>query len=376
MRGALRARMFTSLRFLSLSVLVLASFAGVPACSSADEAPAAPPDAAPPRHALDPSGTFIARSTYALSAPPKELAPLLAELATATDDYDDPSGYLVDLIVAQLPEGTPRTIATALAPYVASYVQARIDMYAPDLAPGLHAMATGAARIATRFETVEELRIVADVRDDAEARLHPDDGPNDGANDGATASTSRTARAHRAITGVAFDDVAIAFDDVGLATPGEDAAVTVETFDATNVPDRIAFAKHAIRVPYGAWFRVGFDRAVIPAVVPGATDLASALRALVRCPRLGALIADALGVGSPSLYASACSIGLGVGARAIYERFPSVADARAYDLSLAGEATAIDRDDDGVMDAIIDGRWTGQLGESSVASSRFEGAAR
>jgi hypothetical protein len=185
------------------------------------------------------------------------------------------------------------------------------------------------------------------------------------------------------MAGVQFDDVAIAFDEVGLPDAGSDVDAMVETFvdseggaGTAAVPDRLSIAKHSIRVPFAAWFRLGFDRAVIPSVVPGATDLASAFRELVRCPRLGALIADALGVGSPSLYANACSIALDVGARAIYERFPSATDAQAYEFVLGGDATAVDANDDGVMDAISDGRWTGRLGVASVVSSEFEGGER
>lgn len=330
------------------------------ACSPEPNDQVAAPDAAAPRAPLDPSGTFVAHSTYALAAPPPQLAPLLAELSAATDGIDDPSGYLVDLVVAELPEGTARTIGSALAPYVAWYVNSRLSEFAPTFVPSVRAMATGAQRIATRFGTIEELRIVADGEAKTDVSVAP----------------PRTARVRRTIVGAQFDEVAMHFDDLGLPDATIDTNASVETFASSRVPDQLAIATHEVSVPFAAWFRAGFDRAVIPTVVPGATDLASALRTLVSCPRLGVLIAEALEVGSPSLYAQACSLGLGVGARAIYERFPSATDAQRYRLVLTGSATALDYDKDGVMDSIADGTWTGRLDDTAVGAAFFDGASR
>jgi hypothetical protein len=333
------------------------------ACSSPDDAPVATPDA-PPRVALDPSGTFVVHSMYTLTAPPPDLAPLLAELSRATDDADDPSAYLVNLVVAELPEGTPRTIGSALAPYVAWYVNSRLSAFAPNFVPGVRAMAAGAHRIATRFGTIEEMRIVAN-----------DASKTDVSNADAVAPP-RTGSVRRTIVGAQFDDVAFAFADVGLPDASTTSKLAVQTFTSDRVPDQLAIERHGVRVPYAAWFRLGFDRAVIPAVVPGATDLASALAVLVDCARLGSLIADALEVGSPLLYAHACTIGLGVGARAIYERFPSASDTQLYALDLAGTATAVDADRDGVMDTITDGAWAGRLDDTAVGAAVFDGMSR
>ncbi len=327
------------------------------ACSPEPNDPLAAPDAAVPRVPLDPSGTFVVHSTYALAAPPPELAPLLAELSAATDGVDDPSGYLVDLVVAELPEGTARTIGSALAPYVAWYVNSRLSEFAPSFVPSVRAMATGAQRIATRFGTIEELRIVAD----GEAK---------------TDDPLRTARVRRTIVGAQFDDVAMRFDDLGLPDATIEANASVETFASSRVSDQLAIATHEVSVPFAAWFRAGFDRAVIPSAVPGATDLASAMRTLVSCPRLGVLIAEALEVGSPLLYAQACSIGIGVGARAIYARFPSASDTHPYRLVLTGSATPLDYDKDGVMDSIADGEWTGRLDATAIGAAFFDGVSR
>jgi hypothetical protein len=343
--------------FTSLLALVIAICA---ACTPDSADPIAAPDAAPPPSALDPGGRFVVTSTHALPAPPPDLSPLLAELAAATDGGDDPTAYLVDLVVAELPEGSARSVALVLAPYVAAELHGRIAAYAPELAPALRSIATGAIRISTRFATIEDLAITSSPVDGYVAR----------------------GRVQRTIRGVRVDSTDLAFGSIGIADASTEAEITVELVGMATraeepraLSNQIAITRHAVPLPLAGWFRPAFDRVVIPSVVPGAMDLAAAFHALVDCPRLGALIAEAVGFGPASLYAEACSLGLAVGARKIYERFPSTS-ARAMALDVSGTARAIDRDHDGVMDAIDGGVWSGRLGEQSVGASVFEGTSR
>ncbi len=348
-------------RFASLIASFL-SLLSVVACTPETADPIAAPDAAP-LTAMDPSGRFAVTSVHALPSPPPELAPLVAELAAATDGVDDPTAYLVDLVVAELPEGSARSIATVLAPYVAAELHGRIAAYAPDLAPALRALALGATRISTRFATIEELAITSKPPEGFVAR----------------------GRVQRTIRGVRVEDMDLSFGSLGIPDASIEAEVSVELVGVASsaeslaesrvLSNHVAIARHAMPLPLAAWFRPAFDRVVIPAVVPGATDLASALRTLVDCPRLGGLIAEAVGIGGASLYSQACSVGLAVGARKIYEQFPSTS-ARAMALDVSGTARAVDRDDDGVMDAIDGGVWTGRLGELPVGASVFEGTSR
>lgn len=340
--------------------MLLVLLASVPGCSPEYADPIAAPDASPPPTALDPAGRYSVTSSYSLATPPPGLAPLLAELAVATDGSDDPTAYLLDLVVAELPEGSVRSIASVVAPFVAADLHARISSYAPDLVPSLRALATGATRIATRFSTIEDAVITAD--------------PPTG--------TSARGRVLRTIRGVRIDGTDIPFSSLGIADASVDADLTIELVGvASNAGEprtfanRITIARHSLPLFANGWFRAAFDRALIPSVVPDATDLATAFALLVDCPRLGALIAEAVGIGPASLYAHACTLGLGAGARAIYARFPS-SDARPLALEVMGTARAIDRDDDGAMDAIDGGVWSGRLDDISVGTSVFEGTSR
>src|SRR5262245_22172447 len=90
----------------------------VAACADDPMMPSADPVAVP----IDPAGQFAVTSTFSLSAPPAAAVDVLGELTAATDGPDDPSRYLIDLMIERLPAGSTKTYAAAVAPYVAAYV--------------------------------------------------------------------------------------------------------------------------------------------------------------------------------------------------------------------------------------------------------------
>jgi len=318
-------------------VLVTASLV---ACGSSppDDAPDAMMQPAP----LDPTGTFAVRSTYSLVAPPAAAASMLAELAAATDGPDDPSRYLIDRLVARLPEGRIQLAVAAVAPYVAAYLQVRLDSFAPRLAAGTRALADGLNKIARHFGTTEQLTI---------------------GNDG---------RVRRLITGLRIDTASATGTgpvDIALAPLGLADIATAGNY--ALAADRLTIGDHSADLPYGALLRVGLDRAVVPRVVPGATSLDAALVSLVDCDRLGALVAEYLGIGTPALYGRACAVALTHLAAEIYERF----DTASVRMTVAGSARVIDLDGDGPIEVIASGTWAGTVGNAPLALSVFEGAA-
>ena len=283
--------------------LVLTATVACAAGSSGDppELPAGP-DARP--LPLDPSGAYAVRSTFTLVATPVAVADVLAELRRATDGPDDPSRYLVELAIARLPEGQPRALAQVLAPYVAAYVNERLATVAPRLIEGLRALVAGLDRIALRFGTLEQLQIEAD------------------------------GGVRRTLHGLHLDGVDLPFAAHGLA---DSTGVTRAVFDEPW----LGLHTHVTRLGHGALLRLGLDRVVIPGVVPAARDLAGALHALVDCARLGALIADRIGLGTPALYGQACTLGLTVAAAELYDRLPAVG-APPVVLEVAGSVRAVD----------------------------------
>lgn len=306
------------------------------ACAGSDDEPSI--DAGVSPVPIDPAGRFAVRSSIALAAPPPAVTTVLAELESATDGPDDPSRYLIELVIDRLPEGRIKDFAAELGPFVAAYVNARIATAAPRFVPGVRALVDGLNGVARRISTIERIEI--------EAR----------------------GRAYRTIEGLRFDAVEVYFADVG------ESEVTVAT-NAIIASEGLVIAAHTAGIAYGPVVRLGLDRAVVPAVVPGARDLAMALHGLVDCERLGALIAEALGLGPAGLYANACTVGLTMTAARIYAQLPAL-DAMPIALEVAGAARALDRDDDGTMDGFTDGRWIGTFGDVALGASSFEGTGR
>jgi len=325
----------------SVLLIVLALLAS---CSPAS--PVSPaPDAAPlPTVPASPAGRFTVASTFDIDVPPPA-DPLLATLTATTDGPDDPTRYLLDRMIATLPDGTVKTIAIHAAPYVAGYLNERLADIAPRFVAGIHAIAQGLSRIATHAVTIETLQI-----DDSGAAI-------------------------RTITGARFEigttATTIRFADSGLAD------IVVGTHVFLDLTGHITIGDHAHNLPYGALLRLGLDRAVIPGVEPAARDLATALGALVDCDALGALVAGHIGLGSAALYRTACQAGMAAIASEIYARIAAIDDTPLA-IEVTGSADGVDLDGDGTMDELRAGRWSGSLGSAAsrvpIDAARFIGA--
>lgn len=322
-------------------VLSAGVVAALAACSSASE-PAAP-DAPRSTVPTSPAGTFAVTSAYDLAVP-ASATPAVTTLTAATDGPDDPSRFVIDRMIATLPDGTMKTIAGGAAPYVAAYLNTQLATVAPKLVTGLNQLSTGLLRIANHVGTTETWTIDA------------------------AGNTTRT------ITGFVFDagghTTKVRLADAGLAD------ISVATHTAFAEGGRMILADHTHALPYGAWLRIGLDLAVIPGVVPGAHDLSTALASLLDCQQLGAVVAAQVGVGAPSLYAGACQAAMTVIASEVDADLASI-DQTAMTIEMLGDANGIDDDGDGTMDRIAAGNWTGLVHagvDEVLSAAQFTGA--
>jgi hypothetical protein len=351
--------------FFASALAAISIVALIVSSGCADDPPPMPDSAVPVP--IDPAGRYQVTSTFSLASPPPAAAAALSQLIAMTDGPDDPSRYLIDLMIDKLPDGSVKTYASAIAPYVAAYVNQRLAQVAPQFVTGTHAMSAGLARIAQRFGTIE----VFDIANDG-PRVEGDD---------YIADSKWLART---IVGVRFDlyagrDVVdVRFAPLGLPDIATKSVVMLDATTlgntAAHTADRLSITKHTAALPYTRMLRLGFDFSVIPDVVPGAHDLSAALVELVDCNRLGAAVSECVGLGSPSFYATACSAGLAAVATKLYARLDTI-DGNALPLELTGEARAVDSNGDGPMDALSAGAWTGTFA-GVAASGTFEGAAQ
>ena len=322
---------------------VLVALAAIASCSGSP--PAVTPDATAPPSTIptSPAGVFSLASRLDVQVP-APAAPVLAALTAATDGPDDPARYLVDRMIATLPDGPVKTLAGRVAPYVAAYLNARLADIAPRFVAGVDAMATGLSRLATHLGTIETLRI--------------DAGGN----------------AQRTITGLRFElgaaPIAVSFADGGLPD------ITVGLRVALDATGHVKLSQHAHRLPYGALLQLGLDRAVVLTVEPTARDLASALGKLVDCERIGGMVAERVGLGSATLYAAACRAGMTAIASEIEAQIAAIDDSE-LGLDVTGAAIGVDGDGDGTMDELRSGSWSGALysaaARAPIATASFTG---
>jgi hypothetical protein len=303
----------------------------IAACSTSPSAAPVSDAAQVPRSV---AGIFRVTSSYELAQVPLSAGALLADLASATDDPDDPGRFLVEQLVAALPDPELRAIAHELEPVLAAGVQAELQAIAPKLAPGIVAIARGLERDARQLETHELWRIQLG-----------------GAVD-------------RVVTGVGLDGVDISFADVGM--PDGLAAARMDL----GTGGQLAITEEAMPIAYGAILRLALDRAVIPQVVPGTGDLAQALGTLVDCQQLGTRVQAVVGIGPVALYTAACRIALTQAADRFYARLAAIAPAT---IDTTGTAVGIDHDRDGTMDEIRAGMWSGTLDGAPFGIATFSG---
>jgi hypothetical protein len=311
--------------------LLAASIFSCAACGASS--PTAPPHSPPP----DAPATTIPRTiagTFGVSSEidvplPAAASAALAPITAAIDGSDDPSRYVLEQMVAQIPDGTLKTIAADAVPLLAPYVNTRLAEVAPRLVPGLHALAQGLDHITRHFGSIESWQIAAS---------------------GDTRHILSGARF--AIGGT---PVEVRFADHGL---DDRVAMTRVMID-----DRggLSIGQHELPLGYSAVVRLGLDYALVPSVDPGATDLPGALADLIDCKRLSELVASELGIGTPALFRTACIAATIAIADDVYARIAAVDAAAPLELELTGTATGIDADHDGAMDDVRAGTWTGTL---------------
>ena len=279
---------------------------------------------------LTPQGKFSVTSNFdvATNAPgtPGQIANYFIQ---ATDDPDDPTKFMVDELIKALPNGTIKNIAQNAAPFITGYLNDRLLSVAPDFVTKIVNVGDAFGQVTKNFGTIEILDINA------------------------------TGVAVKTVTGLHFKidnvDMDFAFKDYGIAESKVEGLMV--TLDKTG---KLAIADHKIGLKYGQVLKLALDQAIIPMIDPSASNLGDILHGAVNCQAVGVYVAEALGIGSPSTYESACNSGLTAGAAAFYKQLDNI-DTAALEFGLVGTARGVDKNKDGKMDDIQAGTWTNTL---------------
>lgn len=296
---------------------------------------------------LTAEGTYALVSNFDIATNmPGTAGQVINQIIDATDSPDDPTHWILDQLVAQLPDGSIKNTLQGAIPYVAGYLNDRLLEVAPDFVVTLRDLGNKFGQLARNFGTLETLEI------------------------GANGEAAKT------VTGVHFvvDNIELdyAFKDYGIA----DVSVPGVAVDLDKT-GRLAIGEHRVPLAYGKVLRIALDEMVIPLINPSAVTLEDVFKDVVNCQAVGVYVYEAIDIGSPSTFEAACLTGLKAGANAIYTQLGKV-DAVALEFDLTGVAKGVDKDRDGKLDKIQTGAWTGTLSYAGtgapLARGTFTGA--
>jgi hypothetical protein len=285
-----------------------------------------------PPKSIDVTGTYRLQSTFDIATNmPSAAGTIVNGVIAATDDADDPMHWVLDQMIATLPDGDFKTLLVGAEPFIAPALNAQLTQLAPDFVATFERVGHDLADVSKRFGLAEKLDVT--TADQSLVGIVTADG------------------FHFVIEGAPYD---YSF-----------AAYQLDNIVADAVPvyldqlNRFSIGEHHLPVPYSKLLRIGLDAGIIPAIDPTAHDLGTLLTHLVDCTAVGAAIDDALGFGGAAFWAGACTAGLQTGAQAIYAQL--VIDTSLLDFDLTGNARGVDANQDYVLDRLDDGTWSGTL---------------
>jgi hypothetical protein len=292
---------------------------------------------------LDASGKYQMRSTFDIATNmPGKVGEVTNAIIAATDETDDPTKWILEMIIAKMPDGTFKNILSGAKPFVSGYLNQRLLSIAPDFVTTMKQTGSDFGQMAKNFGLNEQLEVSGSGT--------------------AYTSTVTALGVHFKVDAIESD---VNFADHQIANVS--AASVGVTLDATG---KLDIAEHKLPLSYGKVLRIGLDTVIIPALDPSATNLNTLLVSLVNCQAVGVAINDALASqfgygGGATFWQSACTGGLQFGAQAIYSKLDSV-DSSALEFSLVGTAKAVDTNADQKVDAVQTGKWTGSLSYSGT----------
>src|SRR5262249_29742892 len=153
---------------------------------------------------------------------------------------DDPTKFVVDKLIAALPDGSIKNGLQSAAPFVTGYLNDRLLDFAPDLLGKIIDFGDKFGQVTKHFGTVEELSIDANGK----------------------ASTT--------VTGLHFKidniDEDFAFADYNIQ-PTKVDGLTV-TLSQTG---QITVSQHDVPMKYGQILKLAIDQAIIPLIDPSAS---------------------------------------------------------------------------------------------------------
>jgi hypothetical protein len=306
--------------------------------------PTNPPEQPVP---LTAEGKFAVQSTFDVATnAPGTVGTVVNYFINATDDPDDPTKFIVEQVVNALPAGSIKNTLQGSIPFVAGYLNDRLLEVAPEFVTKIVEVGDAFGQVAHNFGLNETLDI------------------------------TRTGAAVKNVTGLHFKvdnvDLDFAFADNNMP------AIKIEGLQVSlEQTGKLTISAHKVPLKYGTALRLALDNAIIPMIDPSVGNLPDYLKTLINCQAVGQYVYEAVGIGSPSTFESACNGGIVAASNALYTQLDNL-DGSAFEFGITGTARAVDRNRDGKMDDIQTGIWAGNLSYAGapapLATSKFFGS--
>ncbi|HEX7843823.1 MAG TPA: hypothetical protein VF469_40390 [Kofleriaceae bacterium] len=301
--------------------------------------------------ALDATGTYTMHSTFDLATNmPGTAGTVVNTIISATDDPDDPTRWIVDQIIAKLPDGALKTALSTGKNFVVGFLNDKLLDIAPDFVGTMVQVGNDFGDIARHFGLNETLDLTR-------------------SGDGYTAVHSVVGVHYKLdnqegdFTFANYQVANVVVQNVGV------------TMDRTG---QMMIAAHKLPLAYGQVLRLGLDAAIIPMIDSSAHNLNDLFAHKIDCTQVGTAVANALDLGfAAGTFKSACIAGLSSGANFVYAKIAAI-DGNALQFSLNGTARGVDRNNDRKVDVIQTGTWSGTLAYGTTPTqllpATFDGA--
>jgi hypothetical protein len=293
-------------------------------------------DDQPPTRPLDPTGTYTLHSTFDLATNmPGTAGAVVNTIIAATDDVDDPTRWIIDQILAKLPNGTAKDLLAAAEAVGVGVLNEQVKKLTPDFFSTMIQVGQDFGDLAKHVGLDETLTLAPSQATGGYLAIHT-------------------------VTGLHYElgnqKGDLLFANYGL--PGVTVSSVAVTMDATG---QLTIAAHDLPISYGKLLKLGLDAAIIPMIDSSAHDLNSLLVHQIDCKAVGKAIADFIHFSTAAgTLGQACSDGLGLGASLLYSKIAAI-DSTALRFSINGSARAVDRNNDRMIDHIQTGTWAGTL---------------
>jgi len=291
---------------------------------------------------LTPEGTFAMHSTFDIATGmPGTAGAVVNAVIDATDSADDPTHWILDQLVNQLPAGSIKNTLQGSIPFVAGYLNDRLFDVAPDFLLTVRDLGNKFGQVARNFGTFETVQI------------------------------SANGAATKIVNGLEFtvDQTTLQYSFADYSMQAINIPNLTVGLDVTG---KLTISEHKLPLSYGRVMRIALDEMVIPMIDPTATTLPELLKHKVNCAAVGQYVYEAIDIGTPSTFESACNTGLQLGGQAVYGLIDQV-DGSALEFNVNGIAKGVDNNADGKMDKIQTGAWTGTLAYAGTGAPLSRG---